>query len=179
MRLSDISIAGFHLLLLLCPVVARDSITRKTCTVKANGNKQDDVPNILEAFQNCGNGGKIVFPENESYWIATKLNPILENVEIEWRGEWTVCSLFSTLNSALVDLLISSFRTISITGETILTLSPSKTTQLDSSFLVMGSRSMDMKLGVLMAMVMHGILMKPAILNLVDPCHLCSGMYLK
>ncbi|KAE8337603.1 pectin lyase fold/virulence factor [Aspergillus arachidicola] len=34
-----------------------------------------------------GNGGIIVFPENQSYWIASRLNPILSDVTIEWPGE--------------------------------------------------------------------------------------------
>lgn len=60
------------------------------CTVKANGNHKDDVPNILKAFHECGNGGKIIFPEDQSYWIATRLNPVINDVVIEWRGKWTV-----------------------------------------------------------------------------------------
>jgi galacturan 1,4-alpha-galacturonidase len=60
------------------------------CTVKANGHQKDDVPNILKAFQECGNGGKIVFPEDQSYWIATRLNPVVNDVVIEWHGKWTV-----------------------------------------------------------------------------------------
>jgi len=60
------------------------------CTVKANGHQKDDVPNILKAFHECGNGGTIVFPEDQSYWIASRLNPVIHNVVIEWRGKWTV-----------------------------------------------------------------------------------------
>ncbi|OJJ36625.1 hypothetical protein ASPWEDRAFT_50075 [Aspergillus wentii DTO 134E9] len=59
------------------------------CTVTANGNQKDDVPNILEAFRKCGNGGTIVFPEDQSYWIATRLNPVLNDAVVEWRGKWT------------------------------------------------------------------------------------------
>ena len=62
---------------------------RSTCTVTANGNQQDDVPNILNAFDTCGNGGTIIFPEDQNFWIATKLNPILHDAVIEWRGQWT------------------------------------------------------------------------------------------
>lgn len=94
MRAFDISAAVLHLGLLLSPVFATGTSSRpKVCTVKANGDQQDDVPNILKAFHDCGNGGKIVFPEDQSYWIATRLNPILKNVDIEWRGEWTVRDL--------------------------------------------------------------------------------------
>lgn len=62
----------------------------KICVVKANGHQRDDTPNILEAVQSCGYDGKIIFPENQSYWIATRLHAVLRNVEIEWRGQWIV-----------------------------------------------------------------------------------------
>ncbi|KAF2240097.1 glycoside hydrolase family 28 protein [Viridothelium virens] len=62
---------------------------RKTCTVYANGNQTNDVPNILSAVQDCGSGGTIVFPEDQDYWIATKLNPVFNDVVIEWHGQWT------------------------------------------------------------------------------------------
>ncbi|KAI9730717.1 MAG: hypothetical protein M1834_005686 [Cirrosporium novae-zelandiae] len=60
-----------------------------TCEVIANGNHTDDVPNILKAFDRCGINGIVIFPEDQSYWIATRLNPIVNHVEIEWRGQWT------------------------------------------------------------------------------------------
>lgn len=63
----------------------------KVCTVTALGGKQDDVPNILEAFSRCGKDGTIVFPEDQNYWIASRLNPVVSNVVIDWRGVWTVC----------------------------------------------------------------------------------------
>jgi galacturan 1,4-alpha-galacturonidase len=63
---------------------------RKTCTVTANGNNVNDVPNILHAVQRCGDGGTIIFPEDQNYWIATKLNPVFNDVQIQWHGQWTV-----------------------------------------------------------------------------------------
>jgi galacturan 1,4-alpha-galacturonidase len=65
---------------------------RRQCTVFPHLNKTNDVPNILEAFQNCGNGGDIIFPENQNYWIAERMNPILKDVTIEWKGQFTVRS---------------------------------------------------------------------------------------
>ena len=62
--------------------------SRRTCTVYAKGDQQDDVPQIVDAFNQCGQGGRIVFPENQTYWIASKLNPVVSNVVIEWRGLW-------------------------------------------------------------------------------------------
>jgi galacturan 1,4-alpha-galacturonidase len=70
------------------PVLPRR--TSKTCTVQALGNRQDDVPNILKAFAECNNGGKIIFPEGQNYWIAQRLNPVLHDVTIEWRGVWSL-----------------------------------------------------------------------------------------
>jgi len=63
---------------------------RLTCTVYANGNRTDDVPNILEAFSTCGDGGSVVFPESERYWIATRLKPVVRDVRIKWHGQWTM-----------------------------------------------------------------------------------------
>ncbi|OJD40684.1 extracellular exo [Diplodia corticola] len=62
---------------------------RPQCTVHATGNQTDDVPAILSAFASCGNGGDIVFPEGEDYYIATRLNPVVSDVHIHWRGQWT------------------------------------------------------------------------------------------
>jgi len=69
-----------------------DSQGVKECKVVANGSKKDDVPNILQAFNECNNGGTIIFPEDQNYWIATKLHPTVHNVKISWKGKWTVRS---------------------------------------------------------------------------------------
>ncbi|KAF5019943.1 hypothetical protein F66182_8040 [Fusarium sp. NRRL 66182] len=69
-------------------VVDRAAGGRKTCTVTARGDKQDDVPNILKAFDQCGQGGNIIFPEGEQYYIAQRLNPKVVDVTIDWRGTW-------------------------------------------------------------------------------------------
>ncbi|KAL4962427.1 pectin lyase fold/virulence factor [Aspergillus stella-maris] len=61
---------------------------QKTCTVHPIGSKQDDVPNILSAFTSCNHGGKVIFPESSTYWIASRLNPRIYDVDIEWRGTW-------------------------------------------------------------------------------------------
>lgn len=64
----------------------------KTCTLIPNGDYKDDVPQILEAFENCNNGGTVVFPENSTFYIATKLNPVIYDVTIDWKGIWLVRS---------------------------------------------------------------------------------------
>lgn len=71
---------------------------RPTCTVRpGNNNATDDVPVILEAFQRCGNGGNVVFPANETYHINSRLNPVLNDVNIDWHGEWLVSLELTTL----------------------------------------------------------------------------------
>ncbi|KAL3449225.1 pectin lyase fold/virulence factor [Aspergillus insuetus] len=60
----------------------------KTCVVKPRGDQKNDVPNILRAFRKCNNGGRIIFPEGETYWIAERLNPHVRDITIEWKGTW-------------------------------------------------------------------------------------------
>src|SRR3569833_1074625 len=62
--------------------------SNKTCTVRAAGRGEDDVPQILKAFDECNHGGTIVFPEGEKYHIATRLNPVVYDLTIDWRGTW-------------------------------------------------------------------------------------------
>ena len=71
----------------------------KSCIVLALGNQTDDTPQILQAFEECNHGGTVVFPKDQNYWIATKLNPIIYDVTIKWEGVWTVClNLFNHSN---------------------------------------------------------------------------------
>lgn len=60
----------------------------KTCVVYPSGG--DDTPAILRAFEECNNGGTVVFPEGMKYNIDTKLNPVIYDVTIDWKGEWVV-----------------------------------------------------------------------------------------
>lgn len=93
----------FHILLslFLLPIIAAFSLpppppptppvrTGKRCTVLALGNQTDDTPQILSAFESCNNGGTVIFPQSQNYWIGTRLNPILTDVTIEWGGVWTL-----------------------------------------------------------------------------------------
>lgn len=64
--------------------------TGKVCTVTPLGPGNDDVPQILRAFDACNNGGTVVFPPGQTFYIATKLNPVLFDVTIEWKGVWKV-----------------------------------------------------------------------------------------
>lgn len=68
-----------------------DSTTdgRPTCTVYSGGSPDiDDVPTIIDAFDRCGTGGNVIFPEDQIYHINTRLNPTFHDVQIDWRGEW-------------------------------------------------------------------------------------------
>jgi galacturan 1,4-alpha-galacturonidase len=67
----------------------------QTCTVTALGDGQDDSANILKAFEKCNNGGTVVFPKGENYFVATVMNPVLYDVTIDWEGLWTVSFFFS------------------------------------------------------------------------------------
>ncbi|OLN81876.1 Alpha-L-rhamnosidase rgxB 3, partial [Colletotrichum chlorophyti] len=60
---------------------------KKTCTVPASGtNATDDAPAILEAFEECGRGGKVVF-EPTTYYVNSALNVTwLEDVDIDLQG---------------------------------------------------------------------------------------------
>lgn len=64
------------------------SISGKVCNLTPLGAGQDDVPQILAAFESCNDGGTVVFPENTTFHIATRLNPVLRDVTIDWRGTW-------------------------------------------------------------------------------------------
>ncbi|KAK4610468.1 Putative galacturan 1,4-alpha-galacturonidase C [Fulvia fulva] len=62
---------------------------RPICTVTPrSSNTTDDVPTILKAFDTCGHGGTIIFPAGNTYHINSKLNPVVNDVEIDWHGEW-------------------------------------------------------------------------------------------
>lgn len=58
------------------------------CEVTANGDEVNDVPNILKAFEECGSYGTVTFPEDQEYWIAEKLNPVVKDVVINWSGKF-------------------------------------------------------------------------------------------
>lgn len=81
-------------------VSVADKNGRTTCTVlPGKDNTTDDVPTILKAFDQCGHGGDIVFPRNETYHINSRLNPHVNDVNIDWQGQWVVSLLFSSQSS--------------------------------------------------------------------------------
>ncbi|EMC91492.1 glycoside hydrolase family 28 protein [Baudoinia panamericana UAMH 10762] len=61
----------------------------KTCIVYAHGGNVSDVSNILQAFSQCNDGGTIIFPQGQNYFIDSKLNPVVNDITIQWQGTWT------------------------------------------------------------------------------------------
>jgi hypothetical protein len=87
----------------LLPLAAITDVTtgqshRRTCIVKAAGSESiDDTPTILEAFHNCGNGGRIVF-QNTTYHVNSVMNTSgLLNCDIDLYGTLLVYNLASIL----------------------------------------------------------------------------------
>lgn len=110
MRPSIISLVALSLFLGLAYAGGVEEDKRdNVCTVKANGKQKDDVPNLLRAFNECGNGGTIIFPEDQSYWIGARLNPVLNDVSVQWRGKWTVGPLLFASNQATDITLVMQF----------------------------------------------------------------------
>ncbi|KAH8891777.1 pectin lyase-like protein [Thozetella sp. PMI_491] len=60
---------------------------RKTCTVKTAGtNLTDDAPAIIQAFKDCGRGGRVIF-EDTVYYVNSIMNITwLDDVEIDVHG---------------------------------------------------------------------------------------------
>ncbi|KAI1309687.1 polygalacturonase [Xylaria venustula] len=63
----------------------------KTCSVTALGSGEDDAPQILDAFNNCNNGGTIILDGN--YTIGTALDlTFLDSVDVALSGSITFTS---------------------------------------------------------------------------------------
>ncbi|TVY57267.1 putative galacturan 1,4-alpha-galacturonidase C [Lachnellula cervina] len=126
----------------------------KTCTVQALGNQVDDTPQILKAFEECNNGGIVVFPEDQNYWIGTKLNLVIQDITIEWKG---------------------TYQTISTTGETTHTQLLFKTTTRASSSAETAFISMDTEPVASTEMETPGTTLSKPLPNQGDQCHLYFG----
>ncbi|KAI0173859.1 extracellular exo-polygalacturonase-like protein [Pestalotiopsis sp. NC0098] len=61
---------------------------RKICEVPASGtNATDDAPAILAAFDECGQGGTVLFTENTTYYVNTVMEVSgLEDCHVDVRG---------------------------------------------------------------------------------------------
>ena len=149
---------------------------RRKCTVYANGGNSSDVSNILSAFEKCGNGGTVVFPEDQDYFIASKLNPVV-NVSDHTTVVRNVADKPITRTSQLNgEGRGPSAQTLHTgVGPRITTRSPSKTTQPHSSSLATESISMAMAPAAFTATETCGIPPKQAIRNQVARCPSYSG----
>lgn len=89
---SALTSAVFCALQLLSPAVEAGQPYRNVCQVEASGtNATDDTPAILEAFEQCGKHGKIVF-EDTTYYVNSVMNVTgLEDVDIDIHGTLLVC----------------------------------------------------------------------------------------
>lgn len=83
----------------------------KTCIVRAGGSDSiDDAPAILDAFQTCGQDGKVMF-SNTTYHINSVMNTTgLKNCEINLHGTLLVCNTSFLRRSR--NLLIAVFNLV-------------------------------------------------------------------
>lgn len=73
--------------LLFALPLARSQSWDRTCIIPAAGDGTDDGPAIRQAFQDCGQDGRVVFQENTTYEIQTVLQlHNLSNVQVDLRG---------------------------------------------------------------------------------------------
>ncbi|KAJ7240756.1 glycoside hydrolase family 28 protein [Mycena rebaudengoi] len=95
---------ALSLLLLATQALGGHVVQRqKTCTVYPSGNSTDDSPAIVEAFDLCGQGGRIEFL-NETYWIEKVMNTTgLNDAAIDLRGTllWSAANISYWLNNSL------------------------------------------------------------------------------
>ncbi|KAI1097318.1 pectin lyase fold/virulence factor [Jackrogersella minutella] len=72
---------------LACNALAEQTSYHKTCVVNFSGiNTTDDAPAIIEAFEECGRDGRIIFLPT-TYFISSVMNITwLENVEVDIYG---------------------------------------------------------------------------------------------
>ncbi|QDS73533.1 hypothetical protein FKW77_009618 [Venturia effusa] len=88
----------------------RTAREQRQCTVIPLGPLQNDVPQIQKAFEECNNGGRVIFLSGQTYRIAEKIRVNITNVEIDWSGVWLVsiakhgCNIGLTLREMTSDL---------------------------------------------------------------------------
>lgn len=63
--------------------VPNPPVRTKDCVVQTNGDGSDDSEHILSAFNECNNGGHVVFSENATYTIGTAMDwTFLKSIDI-------------------------------------------------------------------------------------------------
>lgn len=73
---------------ILSLVVLAHQATAATCVVPASGtNATDDAPAITDAFEQCGQGGTVVFAANTTYYVNSVMNVTrLQDVLVDIQG---------------------------------------------------------------------------------------------
>lgn len=63
-----------------------------TCVIAASGtNATDDAPAIVDAFEQCGQGGTVVFAANTTYFVNSVMNITwLQDVHVDIQGTLVV-----------------------------------------------------------------------------------------
>ena len=86
-KMLSVRSAVFALLLLwTCASSAIELKRRASCTISANEDGSDDTPALLEAFEECGTDGRIIF-QNKTYHIDQIMTTTgLSNAEIDIYG---------------------------------------------------------------------------------------------
>lgn len=85
--------------------VSNSKATRRVCTVQPGGSEAiDDAPAIIQAFEQCGYGGTVVFL-NTTYYVNSVMNTTgLADSEVDLRGTLLVpmmlLSMHNNKNSA-------------------------------------------------------------------------------
>lgn len=65
------------------------------CVVPASGtNATDDAPAIVQAFEDCGEGGTITFSPDTTYYVNTVMNVTAQDATIDIQGTLVVSNLF-------------------------------------------------------------------------------------
>ena len=111
---------------------------RSQCVVTAgNSTEIDDVPAILQALEECGNGGRVSF-SNTTYHINSVMNTTwLDDVEIDIKGTLLVmkCNTARIIAASSLLTIVSSGAPILPTGSTIPWMLATRTS-LQPGFLV-------------------------------------------
>ncbi|KAJ4245750.1 hypothetical protein NW762_013874 [Fusarium torreyae] len=94
---------------------------RHTCTVLARGKEQSKVDNIVKSFKECRKNASVIFPQHQTYWIDKKVHVTLDNVNIDWSGEWLQAqfwsfNIMSGKNLSFENITCSAFASNAPTG---------------------------------------------------------------
>lgn len=73
-----------------------DSVLGETCIVPSGASSGDDSPAVLATFHKCGQNGRVVFGDSETYNIGKIMNTTeLLHCEIDLKGRLLVRSYYS------------------------------------------------------------------------------------